>query len=458
MSPKNLPIFDHELHLHLYGALTAEDLYELGFPVWQERRDRLEWYADTMEKATGYRPDYHCYWSSRAGLEKLRQDYEIDKPSTFERFQASFNLAIALCPIGALDEQIVERACTNQVKAGIHYAEYRIALPAYLNIWEASGYLNKMTNLFITRNKIDRYRCIHRLLISLPQTPTELATAYHYIRTWQRKTSDGQNAMVVGIDLAGAEEPYPPRDKESFFKAVTKDNSDNPSTALAVCYHVGETRQGLSLGSSARRVLEAARLGAHRIGHGVSLGLNPACLYNQSDFRSPVQENIRERSDHLNFISELLPRYPKLHDHFPRATLQQELDSLAKCKRDDLVSVPQGTDQIAGDQMLLEVLRAEFRSTKATIECCPTSNSLLAGTNPLADHPIKTFVQDSISVVLSTDDPGLFLSTLKSEAQICHDQVGLSVDQLTQIADHTKRATAAKVSGREPRPTIIQEY
>ena len=39
-----------DLHVHLYGCLSAEDLWNIGKDSYQKRRLMLEWYAQEYQK------------------------------------------------------------------------------------------------------------------------------------------------------------------------------------------------------------------------------------------------------------------------------------------------------------------------------------------------------------------------------------------------------------------------
>ncbi len=89
-----------------------------------------------------------------------------------------------------------------------------------------------------------------------------------------------QGRGVVGFDLAGAELGHPPADHAEAI-ALCRD------AGLALTLHAGEA-------DAAERVLEAARMGARRVGHGVRLAdalADPA--------RHAVVDEIRQRGVHL---------------------------------------------------------------------------------------------------------------------------------------------------------------
>jgi adenosine deaminase len=89
-----------------------------------------------------------------------------------------------------------------------------------------------------------------------------------------------QGRGVVGFDLAGPELGYPPGEHATALAMCCE-------AGLALTLHAGEA-------DSAERVLEAARLGARRIGHGVNL---VAALKDRA--RRPLVDEVLDRDVHL---------------------------------------------------------------------------------------------------------------------------------------------------------------
>ena len=73
-------------------------------------------------------------------------------------------------------------------------------------------------------------------------------------------------------------------------------NHRHPERALAILYHVGESFDDKSLESAVRWVHEAAEFGAHRLGHAISLGVDPRLYGNHIR-----NESVAERIDQLNY-------------------------------------------------------------------------------------------------------------------------------------------------------------
>lgn len=112
------------------------------------------------------------------------------------------------------------------------------------------------------------------ILCTMREQPTEVAE--RVARLAVRYRDDG----VVGFDLAGPERGHPPSDHARALRIAA-------DGGVALTIHAGEADEG-------RRVLEAARLGAQRIGHGVHF----AALLGSSEGRDGVDE-LRERGVHF---------------------------------------------------------------------------------------------------------------------------------------------------------------
>ena len=88
-----------ELHVHIGGCLTAEDLFELG----RDAFEQIDWtlFVDSFEKAYGERPDPAAIY--RLGLDGSGADalrpycvYGAEEGGDFARFQAKFNFSICV--------------------------------------------------------------------------------------------------------------------------------------------------------------------------------------------------------------------------------------------------------------------------------------------------------------------------------------------------------------------------
>jgi adenosine deaminase len=68
-----------------------------------------------------------------------------------------------------------------------------------------------------------------------------------------------------------------------------------------------------------------------------------------------------------------------------------------------------------------------------SIECCLTSNFQTGACTDIAQHPIKTFIENGIVVTLNTDDPGVSGIEIADEYKLAREVVGLTPEQLAQI-------------------------
>ena len=91
------------------------------------------------------------------------------------------------------------------------------------------------------------------------------------------------------------------------------------------------------------------------------------------------------------------------------------------------------------DARLLERLRDEH----ITLEICLSSN-LASGVVPnLAEHPLPDLLAAGVPVVLGSDDPPMFNTTLTGEYRLARDHLGISTDELRRLARSSVEASFA---------------
>jgi aminodeoxyfutalosine deaminase len=93
----------------------------------------------------------------------------------------------------------------------------------------------------------------------------------------------------------------------------------------------------------------------------------------------------------------------------------------------------------ADDQALLDRLRAE----RITLEVCPSSNVATGVVPSLAEHPLPRLLDAGVQVVLGSDDPPMFGTSLLTEYQRVRDQFGLTAGQLRALARASIEASFA---------------
>ena len=153
---------DEELHLHLYGCLDAHDLWTMGKDVWPLRKPRLEWFAEEYEKAWKRKPLWEDYWTKPDGFERLREDFEVLGAVDFPKFQACFNLIIALFPIDPDDDTVLRFVLGKLERSGLKYAELRVPLGLRLPRMKARSRVFSpcLPGLFSTMRKSPRGDCV----------------------------------------------------------------------------------------------------------------------------------------------------------------------------------------------------------------------------------------------------------------------------------------------------------
>jgi aminodeoxyfutalosine deaminase len=91
------------------------------------------------------------------------------------------------------------------------------------------------------------------------------------------------------------------------------------------------------------------------------------------------------------------------------------------------------------DPRLLDRLRMDG----ITLEVCPSSNVATGVVPSLASHPLPRLLAAGVPVVLGSDDPPMFGTTLLEEYRRVRDDLGLSLDQLRVLARASIEASFA---------------
>jgi len=249
---------------------------------------------------------------------------------------------------------------------------------------------------------------------------------------------------LIGVDFCHVEEGHPPKASRAFFDDLRRFNKAHPERALALLYHVGESFNDKSLESAIRWVVEVAEAGAHRLGHAVALGIDPAHF-------GPHRrtESAAERLDQIAY--ELTHR-----DGLTAHGALIDAEALVAERAALAGGAPTAPIDVVYDEARLESVRAHQRfgaervkATGAVVEVCPTSNRRIAGLRDDALHPIHRFVEWGVPFVVASDDPGLFGVTLASElAYACamvHDD-RLRIETLRESAwRHRSEALVQRV-------------
>lgn len=79
-------------------------------------------------------------------------------------------------------------------------------------------------------------------------------------------------------------------------------------------------------------------------------------------------------------------------------------------------------------------LMAVLRDRDIPLEVSIHSNIATGAVGRLEDHPVRRLFDAGVPIVLNTDDPAMFRTTLNGEFQTAQDMFGFTPDELSQIA------------------------
>ena len=210
------------LHEHLDGGLRPQTLLELcairGVPVPAKDAPALaRWMHDNANSGS------------------------------LERYLQGFAVTVAAMASEEACERVAFEAAEDAMADGCVLAEFRMA-PL---LWEPHGLSGPaVVEATLAGLRRSRLRCGLIVCGMRTDNPADTTRSALIAATYQEQG-------VVGFDLAGAERYYPPGDHAEAM-AIAR------NAGLSLTCHAGESDDGF-------RVLEAAELGATRIGHGIQI-------------------------------------------------------------------------------------------------------------------------------------------------------------------------------------------
>ncbi|MCX6110027.1 MAG: hypothetical protein NTZ90_10555 [Proteobacteria bacterium] len=438
-----MSLFTDELHIHLYGCLSAMDVWTLGRDRYRKMSARLDWYASEYAAAYGRTPEYRLYWEQDHGFELLKNDFLFTNHGSFAQFQACFNLMIALFPAVPGDTTILEHVLKAQRAQGLRYGEYRCFTPPYLTSEQVTTFVGAAADAAARIDQDSGGQFKPRLAFSISRDVAHGQRQHLAIRAALKDQAERQR-VVTGLDFCGVEAGHPPGPMAPLFSAILTANQEHPASALAILYHVGESFDDMSVMSAMRWVWQAHRLGAHRLGHATALGLDLAALAGTTH----VRESVAERLDHLAWLEVQASWLAERGHRIDLQEIKAERTHLASLPADAVTQVNYDETAIAGAKSLQNSLLQDLAAAGAIVESCPTSNLRIGRIADPLHHPLIRFVASGLTTVVSSDDPGIFAIDLEHEERVCRSELKLSDAALQRLQATNQQVWSEGLSKR----------
>ncbi|XDD50630.1 adenosine deaminase [Leptospira sp. WS92.C1] len=425
-----------DLHNHLYGSITSKFLFELG-----KANPSPRWgvFTDSYQQIFGKRISPETFFQDYDDPDLFRKLYQFNHYGPFPEFQCKFNLIIALSKFDPAEITLVSsRIVEDQFQQGVTYGEYRIM---YAPTETEEGIYQKTIaaceGLALGESKT-KGLAVGKLVVSLHRDGN-IFQDYAVLKRMMEKNSLIKK-YLVGLDFCNIEEGFPPKDKQKFIEEVNKDNKAETQTALSVLYHVAESFRDKSILSACRWVLESAEFGAHRLGHAIALGINPSEKTN-----GKILEPKSERLDQLHLYYEKKEELESYFEIPSREKIGNEIDFLKHKEVAELETDSSYLEECFGFQ---NYCFDQIKKTNAVIESCPSSNEYIGMIRNPDSHPILRFAKNDIRFTISTDDPGIFGTTIEQEYSKA-EKIGLSAEILETVRQNSFLYTSEILTGRK---------
>jgi adenosine deaminase len=105
-----------------------------------------------------------------------------------------------------------------------------------------------------------------------------------------------------------------------------------------------------------------------------------------------------------------------------------------------------------------EALLAHLREHDIALEVCPTSNVCTRSVPSLAEHPLPTLVAAGVPVVINSDDPPMFSTTLNGEYAVAARLLGLDRRGVAELARQGVRYSFLDPAGQAAILAEIDAY
>jgi len=435
-----------ELHLHFFGCIRPAELLrhiaavDPSHVVWDD-------YEAAMLAACGVVPPVRelveRHRAGDPGAAAAFTDLFVvghTDAGDFNRFQAKYELLFVASAentgsVEAIEAEIAAFTAgirADHARQGIRHAELRILLGPDLRTQTSTAIIDTLLSTLGPE---------HRLVISLDRADPWPG--------WERVRElalEPHGEMLVGIDFCAVEEGHPPKKFAALFADVAEFNASHPDRALAILYHVGESFNDKSLESAVRWVQQAAEFGAHRLGHAIALGIDPD-LYGEHTRTEPAAERI----DQIDYDLEHAAGLASTGVTIDPTALLNERAVLADGPADAAVPIAYDPARLAEVRARQKYAMTRVRAEGGIVEVCPTSNLRIGGIDEPAHHPLHRFHAEGLPFVVSSDDPGIFGTTLSAELDWVCEQTGGGPKLRHQLLELAWASRSEVLTGRSCR-------
>ena len=431
----------YELHSHLYGSLNIEDLHWLA----ARRPPRWEIFTQSYRDLYGQEAKIENLFSKKeADQKRLASYYYFKNKSGFVAFQNCFNLIIALAHTDP--EELKEICLRVGRREKADYAEYRMMFSPLLSNTEFVNKSLALCEALATAEEACLGKKTFRLVLSLSREDAQAQRQYKLIKT-NLQANELVCKFLVGIDFCNQEEGYPPEKKRAFCQKVLQDNRKDHSKSLAILYHVGESYGDKSVESAVRWIVQAARMGAHRLGHAVALGIPPE-LYLGKKRKEDIEECLAQLAFEVENADSLNAAGYKVNiDRIE--TEKQKLKIEKEKKTEHWIIHEYNEKRIKALWFFQNWAMEELKKTSVIIESCPTSNLKICALASPANHPLLRFLKNNLKLVIASDDPGILDTNIEAEYQRIQKWPGITEKMIDTLKENAVRWTAKKIAASQ---------
>lgn len=375
-----LPFVGKELHAHLSGSINPFDIHDIVLKtnLHVKEEDRV----NAITQSFGIRLADEIAASPSKAKQKFAKAYVCGPNGTnqFAEVMARFNLTSFLLQFPEIRSQVANAACEDFRRNGVSYVEWRIDPFSSTKSESAQEGYEKLADFYSGMRSVDLES---KLVLSFqrsryrrPDGTMDRAKIKFLAKQLEKLLEIGKGFPIVGVDFSGDEIVPLTYFNEIFDLAHAE--------GLEIVPHVGEG-EAATLEEGLDDIKTALDVGAKRLGHAIVA-------------------------------------YDNLDKYFGR---NDRLGNFYDGQRIEKLKAKQ--------KQIIERLRKE----RVAIEVCPTSNlTAHLGLKSFDEHPVGKLIEEGITFVICSDDPGIFGTSLRQEIIDISKAKNLNPQQLIETANH----------------------